>query len=143
MNTGNGSDSKLFARWRKANRAGTSAVEFAIVAPIFVALLASTIETGHVFLVQSELTATAHEAVRRLATDVMPEADTAAFVQNQLPGIPANAMTVNVASTLLASGRTDLTVQLSVPVANVALLNLTDLFPNNLVLDASATMVKE
>ncbi len=131
--------------WRalRRDRKGTSAVEFALVAPIFAALLAGTVETGHVFLVQAELTATAHDAVRRLATDIMPETDTAAFVHQQMPGIPSDAITVNVVSTDLASGRTDLTVAVSVPVEQVALLNLSDLFPSDLTLDASATMVKE
>lgn len=131
--------------WRALgrDRRGTSAIEFALILPIFAALLAGTVETGHVFLVQAELTATAHDAVRRLATDVMSESETTSFVREQMAGIPEDAITVTVTSTDLASGRTDLTVSVSVPVAQVALLDLDHLIPNDTTLDVAATMVKE
>ena len=125
------------------DRAGASAVEFALVVPMFLALLAGTIETGHVFYVQSELTSTAREAARRLATDLMTDTEAETFVRSQFPHIPTASMAVQIAEVDLGSGRTDLTVDVSVPIAEVALLNLTELLPNDLSLEASATMVKE
>ena len=123
--------------------AGTSAVEFALVAPILVAMLAGIVEVGHVFMVQAELTATTREAVRRIATDVMTEEETAAFVHARFAGIPEDAMTIGISSVELDSGRTDITVNLSVPVAHVALFNMTHLFPDGLALEVSGTMVTE
>ena len=167
--------SKPSALWRKLrrNRSGTSAVEFALVAPILVGMLVGIVEIGHLFLVQAEITATTREAVRRIAMDVMTEEETAAFIHDQLAEIlsdsvpldsgdvlytkadavsdtslapdssSSDALAVNVVSTELASGRTDLTVFVSVPAGHAALLDLSDLFPSEMTLDASATMVKE
>ena len=145
INAGKHQDRRLRAFWRRLRRdqAGTSAVEFALVAPILVAMLGGIVEIGHLFMVQAELTATTREAVRRIATDVMDEEETAAFVHDRFAGIPQDAMTIAITSVELDSGRTDVTVNLSVPVEEVALFNMTHLFPDDLSLDVSGTMVKE
>ena len=123
---------------------GTSALEFSLIAPVVITLLLGVVEFSHIFLVQAEMTATARQAVRRLALDAMSESEIEKFVHHQLAGVTDADLRVAVESVPLNSGRTDLTVAVSVPVTDVSLFNLSDIFDTKeFTLAASGTMVKE
>jgi Flp pilus assembly protein TadG len=66
-------------RFRKARR-GSTAVEFALIAPIFIGLLISVLETGIFFLAQNNLQAAAAQAGRLILTG---QAQTSGLTQAQ------------------------------------------------------------
>jgi Flp pilus assembly protein TadG len=66
-------------RFRR-NRTGSAAVEFALVAPVFFALLFAIIETGIIFLAGQVLETITQESARTIMTG---QAQTAAYTQAQ------------------------------------------------------------
>jgi Flp pilus assembly protein TadG len=69
---------KALRRFRR-NRAGSAAVEFALVAPVFFALLFAIIETGIIFLANQVLETVAQDSARLIMTG---QAQAAAYTQS-------------------------------------------------------------
>ncbi len=127
-----------------ADQRGTSAVEFAVIAPILITLLGGIVEFAHAFQIQAQMASTAQTAVRRLAMDAMTEGETKEFIFEQLPSLSETSLKVNIEEIELRSGRFDITVDLRVPVSEVTLFNMKGILDDDtLVLAASGTMVKE
>jgi Flp pilus assembly protein TadG len=64
----------------RCNRAGSAAVEFALVAPVFFALLFAIIETGIIFFADQVLETITQDSARMIMTG---QAQTAAYTQAQ------------------------------------------------------------
>jgi Flp pilus assembly protein TadG len=66
------------SRRRLRDERGASAVEFALIVPLLIALVVGIIEFGHAFQVQGQLSAAAREGVRAMALQNDPAAARAA-----------------------------------------------------------------
>ena len=97
------------------NRRGTTAVEFAFVAPVLFALTIGTIDVGRLVWSASMLHHMAREATRYAsvrgadANSPVSEADIEAYVKNRLIGIAANQ--VNVTTTWTPNNNPGGTIQ--------------------------------
>ena len=100
---------QLLRRFRD-NRTGASAVEFAIVAPLFLALLFAIIETALMFFASQVLETITQDAARMILTGQAQtanyqQADFKTYVCNQIPAIFSCAnVIVNVQSSSSVSG---------------------------------------
>jgi Flp pilus assembly protein TadG len=106
--------------WREER--GASAVEFAMVLPILIMLLLGIIQYGSLFLLQNRMNETARDTARRLAVgDLTSESDAEAYAVAQL----ADWKATFTAKAQLPQGLDhDVSVTISVPMAEAAILNL-------------------
>lgn len=106
--------------WR--DRRGASAVEFALVAPLLISLLLGIIQYGSLFLLQTRMTDTARDTARRLAVgELATESDAEAYAEARLAGWSAPFTATAV---LPDPGEHDVSITISVPKAEAALINL-------------------
>jgi len=133
--------------WKRTLRRGATAVEMALVAPVFVTILVGMIEAARVGMVCQLLTTAAREGCRVAVLDGMGQTD----VQNRITtvlngsGISVGTVTPTCPSpytwTSAPSG-TPITVSLSVSYSQVSWLKFSWFF-NNATISASATMSSE
>ncbi len=115
-----GKGRRFLALWR--NRSGIAAVEFAVIAPVAVALLAGIMQFGFVLFIESHMAGVARDTARRFAVGASDETEAAAFAQGALlnwgvtytvtvtpPNPPAN---------------NDVDVQVSLPMSSVAIIHM-------------------
>lgn len=120
--------------WRERGRSGAAAVEFALVLPIFLLLLFGIIQFGSVLFIHNNMVNAAREAVRRMSVDADFDATQAeAYAQNYLSDWSLT-FTFN---TVGPPGAPDVSMQISVPAADAALVNFPIAWPGNLVAEAS------
>lgn len=102
------------------NEAGTSAVEFAFVLPILMLLLTGMINIGMIMLAQNNMMRTAQNAARNLSLAQMNVTQTEVYIQEKLASF-GQALTIDVTlpNTAATPPETDVTVTLSVPMADV------------------------
>lgn len=81
---------------------GTSAVEFALLAPLFLLLLCAMIDFARAYNVQLTLTEAAREGVRPVA--LMQTSDATSAVDNAVDPASISPASVNVTTTPCASG---------------------------------------
>jgi Flp pilus assembly protein TadG len=109
---------------RSAKRRGTSAVEFALVAPVFLLFLMGIIEFGRVMMVQNVLITSAREGARAAiisgatADSVKQKAENYASIS----GVPGATATVEPADLSDATTETPITVTVSVNFDDVSWL---------------------
>ncbi len=114
-------DRSLLGRYLR-DRGGASAVEFALVAPLLIGLLLGIIQYGSLFLVQTRMTDTARDTARRLAVgDLTSESDAEDYARARLADWSA---TFTATAVLPAAGDRDVSVTITVPMAEAALINL-------------------
>jgi Flp pilus assembly protein TadG len=133
---------------RKArHRSGASAVEMALIAPVFVALVLGQIETSRLGMVAQLLTTAAREGCR---VAVITGA-TQNSVQNRInavlngSGVAVGTVTPTCPSPYTwntAPGGTPITVSLSIPYSQVSWLGA-PFFLTNTIVNAAATMSSE
>lgn len=114
---------KRLARLRRVSRRddGSSAVEFALVLPLFLLLLFGTVDFGFILYTQSVMQDAAREATRRMAVDsTVTETQGKTIAQTYLAGWPLT-FTVN-AHRPPTSCATCVQVIVTIPAANAALL---------------------
>lgn len=121
------------ADWRRRGRSGAAATEFALVLPIFLALLFSIIQFGSVLFLHNNMVNAAREAVRRMSVAEMTGAEAQTYAQTYLAGW---SLTFNITTTE-PPATTDVSMQISVPAAEAALINFPITWPGNLVAQAS------
>ena len=100
---------KMSRSFRKQR--GAAAVEFAVVAPVFVLLIFGMIEYGRMVMVQQMLTNASREGARRAVLEGATESDVRTVVTNYLD--PAN----------ISVSTSDITIQIGDPPASAALSN--------------------
>src|SRR5262245_30859537 len=105
--------------WR--DERGISAVEFAMVLPVLVAMLLGVVQYGSVFLVQMRMNDTARDTARRLAVgDLSTQSAGEAFALAQLSDWPA---VFQVTANLPEPPDRDIAVTITVPMTDAAILN--------------------
>jgi Flp pilus assembly protein TadG len=88
----------LFLRWRKlhTDERGTAAVEFALISPIFFALLLSVVDIGRYMWTLNTMQYAVDEAVRAGAVQQLSTAEVKARVNEAVKPVSSTPVTVNV-----------------------------------------------
>jgi Flp pilus assembly protein TadG len=128
-------------------RAGTSAVEMALVAPVFMFLVLGQIESSRLGMVAQLLTTAAREGCRVAVIQGATQSAVQARINTVLngSGIPVGTVTPTCPSPYTwntAPGGTAITVSLSVPYSRVSWLG-TPFFLKTANVNVSATMSSE
>ncbi len=131
----------------REDRSGTSAVEMALIAPMFVALVMGQIETSRLGMVAQILTTAAREGCRVAVIAGSSQSDVQTRVNTILSGsnIPIGTVTPTCPSPYTwtsAPMGTPITVSLSVPYSQVSWLGV-PFFLTNATVSASATLSSE
>jgi Flp pilus assembly protein TadG len=131
----------------RRSRRGTSAVEMALVAPVFVALLMGQIESARLGMATQLLTTAAREGCRVAVIPGHVQSDVQTRVNAVLSGsgISVGTVTPTCPSPYTwssAPGGTPITVSLSVPYSQVTWLG-TPFYLSGAVVSSSATMSSE
>jgi Flp pilus assembly protein TadG len=117
-------EKRLCRRPTRDRRRGTAAVEFALVAPLFVLLVFGMIEYGRMVMVQQLLVNAAREGARVGVLDGSSQTSVTTAVNNYLSpaGITSATVTVDPSTPSSAAATAPVTVTVSVPFNNVSWL---------------------
>ncbi len=127
------------ALWR--DRDGASAVEFAFIVPILLLLFSGIVQFGSIMFLENHMTNVSRETTRRIAVGDLTQADAPNSAQQALVnwGVTYN---VNVAAVDVGGGNQDITVTISLPMAEAALMDVLGVFQSG-NLTAAVTMRQE
>lgn len=105
--------------WRA--RGGTSAVEFAIILPVFLTIMMGIIEFGLIIYTFNAEENAARDAARRWASNRITSSSVQSVVTSDLPAWVANAATVNTSQTTPGTPTTNIiTVDVYIPAASAS-----------------------
>ena len=121
---------------------GMAAVEFALVLPVLILVLAGVIQFGSMFFVQNNMTDVARDSARRLAVGELTAAETQQYAQNALVDWGITYTVVVTEPNPIDPDDKDITVTISAPMRQASLVNLLDL-PDTQVLSAAVTARQE
>ena len=119
-----------------------AAVEFALVLPVLILVLAGVIQFGSMFFVQNNMTDVARDSARRLAVGELTAAETQQYAQNALVDWGITYTVVVTEPNPIDPDDKDITVTISAPMRQASLVNLLDL-PDTQVLSAAVTARQE
>ncbi len=125
--------------WR--DRGGVAAVEFAFILPILLLLFSGIVQFGSIMFLENHMTNVARETSRRVAVGELAQADASSSAQQALVnwGVTYD---VDVASVDVGGGNQDITVTISLPMAEAALMDVLGVFQSG-NLTAAVTMRQE
>lgn len=128
----------------RQNRQGAAAVEFAMVAPVFVLLVFGMIEFGRLVMVQQVLTNASREGCRLGVLDGATTAEVTTAVNNYLTAaqVPGATVTVSPNPPSSAVYGQSVTVTVSVPFSQVSWLS-TPMYLGGKTLQATTVMRRE
>ncbi len=124
----------FFARWRYES--GIAAIEFAVIAPVAITLVAGIIQFGFVLFIENHMGDVARDAARRFAVGASDQTETVQFAQGALLNW---GVTYTVTVTPNAD---DVIVLISLPRSSVAIIDMLGLFQSG-TLTTSVTMLTE
>ena len=127
------------ALWR--DRGGVAAVEFAFILPILLMLFSGIVQFGSIMFLQNHMTNVARETSRRIAVGELAQADAVSSAQQALVNWGVT-YEVSVATADVGSGNQDITVAISLPMAEAALMDVLGVFQSG-NLTAAVTMRQE
>ena len=116
-----------------ADRRGATALEFAFIAPIFVLMLTGIVQFGGIFFVQNQMASVAQDTARRLAVGDITAAQAPAYAQDRLTNW---GVTFNVVA---SEPGDDVNIEISAPLAEVALIDVLGLFKDGTLSASSIT----
>ena len=125
--------------WR--DRDGVAAVEFAFILPILLMLFAGIVQFGSIMFLQNHMTNVARETSRRIAVGELAQADAAGSAQQALVNWGVT-YEVSVATADVGGGNQDITVAISLSMAEAALMDVLGVFQSG-NLTAVVTMRQE
>ena len=129
----------LRALWR--DRDGVAAVEFAFILPILLMLFSGIVQFGSIMFLQNHMTNVARETSRRIAVGELAQADAVSSAQQALVNWGVT-YEVSVATADVGGGNQDITVAISLPMAEAALMDVLGVFQSG-NLTAAVTMRQE
>ena len=129
----------LGALWR--DRGGVAAVEFAFILPILLMLFSGIVQFGSIMFLENHMTNVARETSRRITVGELAQADAAGSAQQALVNWGVT-YEVSVATTDVGGGNQDITVAISLPMAEAALMDVLGVFQSG-NLTAAVTMRQE
>ncbi len=129
---------------RTDQRRGTAAVEFALVAPLFILLVFGIIEFGRMLMVQQVLTNATREGARRAIVEGTTQSEVLTVVNNYLSNSSVSdaAVTVNPSALENAGFADPVVISVSVQFDSVSWLP-SPWFLKDTTLSASSTMQAE
>ncbi len=99
------------------DRAGTTATEFALVLPLFTAMVFSVVEVGLVFFVYSDMYASAESVARQVAVNRLSVSNAVDATKAKLPAWIVNYSTVTVSQSNVADPSKNLiSINITAPV---------------------------
>ncbi|MCH8112223.1 MAG: pilus assembly protein [Proteobacteria bacterium] len=125
--------------WRSER--GVAAVEFAFILPILLMLFSGIVQFGSIMFLENHMTNVARETSRRIAVGELAQADAASSAQQALVNWGVT-YEVSVAATDVGGGNQDITVAISLPMAEAALMDVLGVFQSG-NLTAVVTMRQE
>ncbi len=133
---------KLFRVGAQAirRRDGVSSVEFAIVGPVLLLIMFGTISFGSVLYTHNNMINAAREAARRMAVGDLNTTEAEAYATNYLANMGVT-FTVDAQDPSLLDPD-DVSVDISVPASDVALVNFPGIFDGR-TLSVTVTMLRE
>jgi hypothetical protein len=117
-------------------------VEFAIIAPIGLALLAGIIQFGFALFIESHMAGVARDTARRYAVGASDETEAAAFAQSALLNWGVTYTVTVTPPDPADPSDLDVNVLISLPRSSVAIVDMTGLFQSG-ALTTSVTMMTE
>ena len=120
---------------------GAAAVEFAFIMPILLMMFSGILQFGSVMFLENHMTNVAREASRRVAVGELTQADARTMAQAALVNWGVTYQ-VDVATADAGGGNQDVTVDISLPLSDAALMDVLGLFETG-SLSTSVTMRME
>ncbi len=120
---------------------GAAAVEFAFIMPILLLMFSGILQFGSVMFLENHMTNVAREASRRVAVGELSEADATTMVQGALVNWGVTYK-VSIETEDADDGNEDVTVAISLPLSDAALIDVLGLFDTG-DLSTSVTMRME
>lgn len=124
------------------DRSGVAVIEFALIAPIVIALFTGIIQFGFILFIQNHMVDVARDSARRFAVGETDQSETVQFAQDSL-------LNWNVTYTVTVTppdpsdpDDNDVTVDISLPRSHAAIADIFGLFQSG-TLVASVTMLTE
>ena len=130
----------IFARWR--DESGVAAVEFAVIAPVAVALLAGIVQFGFVLFIESHMASIARDSARRFAVGASDQNEAAQYAQDALFNWGVTYTVTVTPPDPSDPDDVDVDVSISLPRSSVTIIDLLGLFQSG-TLTASVTMLAE
>jgi Flp pilus assembly protein TadG len=132
-------DTVKFALRRGGNGEGAIAVEFALIMPVLILMLFAIIQFGNIMLTRQMMVYAAREAARSYAVG---ESTASEAIEIALDRLSDSSLTFDVNVTEPSGGSNDVSVQVTVPMADAALVNvLSTLFSGDI--ETTVTMRSE
>ncbi len=128
------------SRWK--DDSGVAAVEFAIIIPVGLALLAGIIQFGFALFIESHMAGVARDTARRYAVGAADESEAASYAQAALINWGVTYTVTVTPPDPSDPSDIDVTVQISLPRSSVAILDMTGLFQSG-TLTTNVTMLTE
>ena len=125
--------------WR--DRDGAAAVEFAFILPILLLLFSGIVQFGSIMFLENHMTNVARETSRRVAVGELNETDAESSAQQALVNWGVTYQ-VSVTPSSAGGGNQDITVAISLPMAEAALMDVLGVFQSG-NLTAAVTMRQE
>ncbi len=123
--------------WR--NRDGAAAVEFAFILPILLLLFSGIVQFGSIMFLENHMTNVARETSRRVAVGELAQADAKSSAQQALVNWGVDYEVLVATS---GGGNQDITVTISLPMREAALMDVLGVFQSG-NLTAAVTMRME
>ncbi len=136
----NGARAKgLRALWR--GRDGAAVVEFAFILPILLLLFSGIVQFGSVMFLENHMSNVARETSRRIAVGELAQADAESSAQQALVNWGVT-YEVSITHSNAGGGNDDITVAISLPMREAALMDMLGVFQSG-NLSAAVTMRQE
>ena len=120
------------------DRRGATAMEFALIVPVFCAMLLGTMQYGVLMFAYEAMQDTAREASRKLATGAATSADATTQARAALPSwVPSSAWSINAID---ATAGNSVVTTISIPARTATVFGIV---PMPSTLSASVSMRKE
>jgi Flp pilus assembly protein TadG len=128
----------------RSDESGATAVEFALIAAIFITLLMGIIEFSLILFTYTSASSASRDVARRIATSRLTIAEASAAAKAGLPNWVRTWTTVTVAQTTPATPSTNqITVTVSFPASKATPTTYLSFAYGSLTLDTSTTMQQE
>ena len=127
----------------KEAEGGVSAVEFALVHPVFIILIFGAIEFGLIFFTYEAAGHAAWDATRQLATNQITASQASSVALSELPSWVRSSATVTPSSTSTDPTTNHYTVTISIPAKAATPTNILIWAYQNLTLKAQSSMQQE
>lgn len=120
---------------------GVAAIEFAIIAPVVIALLSGIIQFGFVLFIQNHMVDVARDSARQFAVGATTESETVDFAQAALMNWGVT-YTIDITVPDPSIPTTDVDITISLPRSDAAIADILGLFQSG-TLTATVSMLVE